>query len=418
MRTQTAKVSNDRSLGRTVSVEELLRRGGECESAGDLEGAEAAYREADELQDAEGAILLGYVFKRRGDLTGAANAFRRAEDRGHPEAGSCLGNLLSDTGDIDGARTAYEHSIEAGSTDAVLNLGLMLAQQGAVDEALPHLRAAEGNGDATASWAIGKLLEDREDLQGAATAYRRGADGGNAHAAYGLGSVLEKLGDREGAYAAFQRARDLGHEGASKVLERMDIEATAHASVETAAKWAPLYVAACGEVLATANACLEVANRAIGARNMAAKRPQADVSIQHFTTFAEEAERNFGPVYRTFEEACTAARDTAAQLLATAEEPNPEIVLAMSAEQQVLDNVATVKGLLDANYGPTPAAFVQGIEEANEFMQRPSDEGNIYRPRVLAQSDERTCPWCAETIKAAAVICRFCCRDVQAQPND
>ena len=119
----------------------------------------------------------------------------------------------------------------------MLNLGLMLAQEGAVDEALPRLHAAEERGLAEASWAIGKVLEGREDLQGAATAYRRGADAGIADAACGLGSVLEKLGDREGARAAFQRAQDLGHEGASRLLETMDIEVTAHAS---AAKWVQL----------------------------------------------------------------------------------------------------------------------------------------------------------------------------------
>ncbi len=401
-----------------MTVEELLRRGGECEASGDLDGAEAAYREADELQDAEGAMLLGYVFKRRGDLSSAADAFVRAESRGHPEAGSSLGNLLSDTGDIDGAKAAYERSISAGSTDAVLNLGLMLAQQGAVDEAIPHLRAAEESGDVTASWAIGKLLEGREDFRGAASAYQRGADGGNAHAAYGLGAVLTKLGDGEGARAAFQRARDLGHEGAAKVLETMDIEADAHASAETAAKWAQLYVAACGEVLTAANACLEVTNQAVGAREMAAKRPQAEASIRTFTTYAENAERKFAPLYQAFEEACTAVRDAAAQLLATQSDPIfTEMLLASTVEEGVLDNVATVKGLLGAKYGPTPTAFLQGIDEANGLMQNPPDEGNIYRPRAAAQSDERTCPWCAETIKAAAVICRFCGHDVQMQAN-
>ena len=79
--------------------------------------------------------------------------------------------------------------------------------------------------------------------------------------------------------------------------------------------------------------------------------------------------------------------------------------------------MATVKGLLGANYGPSPAAFLQGIDEANGLMQNPPDEGNIYTPRVAAQSDERTCPWCAETIKAAAVIRRFCNRDVQSSPT-
>lgn len=325
--------------------------------------------------------------------------------------------LLSDAGDIVGATAAYERSIAAGSTDAVLNLGLMLAGQDAVDEALPYLRTAEETGDVTASWAIGKLLQEREDLQGAATAYRRGADGGNAHAAYGLGSVLEKLGDREGAWAAFQRAHDLGHQGAGEIIETMNIEAPARTSPETAAKWTQLYAAACGEVLASANACLEAANDAVGARTMAAERPQHEISIKHFTTFAEEAERNFAPLYSTFEAARTAARDTAAKLLAAAPEPTPELLLATMLDEQMLDVVATVKGLLSASYGPSATSFLHGIDEANGLMQTATDEGNIYRPRVAAQSGERPCPWCAETIKAAAVICRFCGRDVQIQAN-
>ena len=287
----------------------------------------------------------------------------------------------ADNGDIDGAKAAYERAIAAGSTDARLNLGLMLAHVGAPDEALAHLRAAEESGDPVASWAIGKILEGREDLQGAATAYRRSADGGNAH-------------------------------------EMMDAEAPAQASADTGAKWAQLYVAACGEVLAAANACLEKANQAVGARNMAANRPQHEISIRNFTTYAENAEREFAPLYGTFEAACAAARDTAAQLLASQSDPlYAETVLAVGVEESVLDNVAIVKGLLGATSGPSPAAFLQGVDEANGLMQNPPDAGNIYRPLAAARSGERACPWCAETIKAAAVICRFCGRDVQIQPN-
>ena len=75
-----------------MAVDELLRRGREREAAGDLAGAEQAYREADELHDPEGAILLGLILKRRGEASSAADAFQRAEARGHREAGSCLGN--------------------------------------------------------------------------------------------------------------------------------------------------------------------------------------------------------------------------------------------------------------------------------------------------------------------------------------
>jgi tetratricopeptide (TPR) repeat protein len=380
-----------------MAVQDLLEQGWRCEAAGDLSGAEAAYREADELGDAEGAMLLGQVIKRRGDAATAADAFRRAEARGHREAGLCLGNLLSDNGDPDGAAAAYKRSIAAGSTDAVLNLGLILAKQGAADEALGYLRVAQDSGAAEASWAIGRLLEGRQDYAAAAAAYRRGADGGDPQAAYGLGVVLMDLEDHEGARAAFQRAHELGHSGAAQVLESLDMRATARASAETGAKWAKLYAAACGEVLTATNACLPVANRAIGARNKAAERPQHEMSIRTFTQYADRAEQKFGPLYKTFDEASVAARDAAAQLLASQSDPiYSEVLLAGVVDEDALGNVATTKALLSASYGRHPAEFVRGIQEANEMMQRvdsDEEEGNIYRPPAAAQATERTCPW-------------------------
>lgn len=394
-----------------MTAEELLRQGWEAEAAGNLAAAEAAYRQADELGDAVGAISLGVLLQRRGERSDAVEAFQRAEARGHREAGSCLGNLLSEDGDIEGARAAYERSIAAGSTDAVLNLGLTLAQHGAADDALQYLRSAQENGEPAASWAIGKLLEGQGDLSGAASAYRQGAVGGIAAAAFGLGRLLANSDDREGARAAFQRAHELGDERAGEILIALDAEGNA----QDLAKLVQQYATACSDVLSSVNACLEVANRAVAARNMAEQRPQHEISIQRFATRAEESEREFAPLYQRFAEACTVARAAAAELLASQSDPfDAEMALLKNLESSVADSVATAKGILDAIYGPTPAAFLEGIAEANQLMANGGD-GNIYRPPAATSSGDRTCPWCAETIKAAAVICRFCGRDVQGQ---
>ena len=46
-------------------------------------------------------------------------------------------------------------------------------------------------------------------------------------------------------------------------------------STESPVNWVAQYVAACSEVLNSANACLEVANVAVAARSKAAERPPA-----------------------------------------------------------------------------------------------------------------------------------------------
>lgn len=314
-------------------------------------GAEAAYREADDRGDAEGAMLLGQLLRRREELGGAAEAFGRAEARGHREAGSCVGNLLWDKGDLGAARAAYERSIAAGSSDAVVNLGLMLAQQGAADDALPYLRTADEAGDAGAAWAIGKLLENRGDYAGAAAAYRRSVDRGNSDATFAMARAETK------------------------------------AAVQAGAGRARTYAGACADVLAAANSCLAVANRAANARDVAGRRPQHEISIRNFLQLAEREEREFGPLYQHFVEVCGTARDAAAQLVgAQRDAMEVELVLLANVDEEALNTAATAKALLRARYGASPAAFIQGIEQANELMLEHT-EGNIYRPE-----DRRTPP--------------------------
>ena len=194
-------------------------------------------------------------------------------------------------------------------------------------------------------------------------------------------------------------------------------DATADPVMEMAVK----YAAVCDEVLAAANACLEVANPAVAARREIAKcqngpqLPGTPIAIRNFTRMAEQKEEEFAPLYTGFAETCTKARNMAAQLLIGGTEHDAEMVLMFNFEEDVLDRVATTKAVLRANHGPTPAGFIQGVQEANELMENPGpEEGNIYTP---APPTKRTCPWCAETIKAAAVVCRFCGRDVEPVPG-
>ncbi|HEY1914300.1 MAG TPA: tetratricopeptide repeat protein [Streptosporangiaceae bacterium] len=366
-----------------MTVEELLRRGGEFQAAGDFKGAEEAYKQADELHDAEGAIRFGTLLKRRGELAGAADAFQRA----------------------------YERTVRTGSSDALLNLGLVLRQEGDTNQALPYLLSAEEKGSPEASRAIGEILEDRGDLKSAEVAYRRAAAAGHAKAAFAHGAVLVKLNDTEAARVAFRRAHNLGNDDARKILEFMDQQATK----DQATTWAKLYIAACQAVITATDACLELANQAVRARNLTTKHPQLERSIQTFTRSAEQSEEEFIAAYRVFVSACDNARDIAAKFLAAQTGHDPEAVLMLNVEGDTLGNVATAKSILRTRFGYMPADFVEGMREVNILMQNPfPEEGNIYKP---SPPDERTCPWCAETIKAAAIICRFCNRDVRIQPG-
>ena len=390
-----------------MTVPELLARGRECQQNGDAAGAEAAYREADAQGDAEGAILLGMHLRGAGRFDEATGAFARAEERGHVEAASCLGNMLWDQEDFAGARTAFERAERAGSADAAYNLGLLLAQLG--DPAgLPYLRRFEAEGDIGASWSIGRLLEGQGDTSGALAAYQAGAAGGDSRAAFDRGALLFKANDREGARAAFERAQYLGHPEADGILASFGSDDKKQRDADLGRA----YAAICVEIWDSVNACLEKANRAFGARNTANMRPQHPISIQSFTTIAEEAEREFAPAYRRFADAVDAGRRAAANLLATQPDPDDvEFMMFALIPTDVLDTVAAAKAFMMATFNPTPAGFIEGINQSNQLMKQPMD-GNIYRPAAAATADERTCPWCAETIKSAARICRFCNRDV------
>ena len=87
------------------------------EELGDLAGAEAAYRRADERGESVGAMNLGALLEEHGDLAGAEAAYRRADELGHADGARCLAALLEQRGDLAGAR-ALPTAQSAGATSA------------------------------------------------------------------------------------------------------------------------------------------------------------------------------------------------------------------------------------------------------------------------------------------------------------
>jgi tetratricopeptide (TPR) repeat protein len=446
-------------------VDPGLERGAAFESQGDLAGAEDVYSRADQLGDAEGAFRLGLLLRRRGDLVGAEAAYRRAEQRGDPRASCNLAVILEDRGDVAGAEAAYCRADAMNFPGGAYGLGQLLYARGDIDGSIRANRRADELGDADAAFNHGILLQGREDLDGALEAFGRADDRGSAAGASALGRMLERQGSLAAAEAAYRRAEErgesngaanlgvllvnqgqladgieafkravaLGHPTAAEtiaLLERGSAVggppplATSDPAVETAVRSATLYAAACGDVIDAANICTEVADHASAARNMAARRPQHEISIRNFTRMAEQKEQEFVPLYRAFVDACAIARDAAATLLIAQTSHDPELLLLTCVEDDAYGATGAAAHLIRADLGPTPAGFVEGLQRANFAIQADVfgwDEAgfqpHIYSPPVSPPSEERTCQWCAETIKAAALVCRFCGRDVQVRPN-
>jgi virulence factor Mce-like protein len=79
---------------------------------GDLDGAEAAFRRADEAGHPGAAGCLGLFAESRGDSAAAADAYRRADGRGDRLGAMRLGLLLAHDDDWEGAREAWARAEE------------------------------------------------------------------------------------------------------------------------------------------------------------------------------------------------------------------------------------------------------------------------------------------------------------------
>jgi tetratricopeptide (TPR) repeat protein len=219
------------NLGNVDRAERAMQRAGEAEDPevaatalsnlgillqqqGDLEGAEAAYRRADEHGHADAAFNLAILLQQHDDLEGAEAAYRRADARGHAEAAFILGMLLHERGDLEGAEVAYRRTDEGGHAKAAFSLGALLQQRGDLEGAEAAYRRAEERGHTGATFMLGMLLQEHDQLEGAEAAFRRADElsrlpGTTDLDALSAGTLLRQRGDLEGAEAAYRRADKL-----------------------------------------------------------------------------------------------------------------------------------------------------------------------------------------------------------------
>jgi peptidoglycan hydrolase-like protein with peptidoglycan-binding domain len=135
---------------------------------------------ASQARDPAADRRLGQRFEEHGDVNGAVAAYRRADERGDAAAAFHLAALLGQRGARAEAEAAYRRADQRGHGGAASNLGVMLEEQGAAAEAGAAYRRADTRGDAAAAFNLGALLEERGALPEAHDAYRRaeGRDGG------------------------------------------------------------------------------------------------------------------------------------------------------------------------------------------------------------------------------------------------
>jgi virulence factor Mce-like protein len=108
----------DRSTGQgsptAGDAQAVFEEGDRLAKQGDLNGAEGAYRRADEGGHPTAAAYAGVFAEARGDLRGAEEAYRRADERGDGFGAFRLGLMRSNAGDWDGASEAWARAEERG----------------------------------------------------------------------------------------------------------------------------------------------------------------------------------------------------------------------------------------------------------------------------------------------------------------
>jgi hypothetical protein len=144
------------------------------------------------------------------------------------------------------------------------------------------------------------------------------------------------------------------------------------------------YGRACAAVMEALEATLSVANEANGARKMADTRPQHEISIATFTNLANQKEREFGPLYQSFDNARARAKDVGTKLVTSCQQSDPELGLMLALDPETYGQTGAAAEYMRSVFGPTPRAFLEGISQGNAAINsspnfgEPGFHGNIY----------------------------------------
>ena len=84
---------------------------------------------------------------------------------------------------------------------------------------------------------------------------------------------------------------------------------------------------------------------------------------------AQEYEREFVPLYKTFLEACRSACTAAADLRKVPCQSDVELVLLTAVDDKAYSQTGVAAHILRTNFGTTPAAFLEALAQANAAIQ-------------------------------------------------
>lgn len=144
------------------------------------------------------------------------------------------------------------------------------------------------------------------------------------------------------------------------------------------------YGRACTAVMGALEAALAVANEANNARRMADTRPQHEISIQTFTSLAEQKEQEFGSLYHAFSNARAHAKEVGNKLVSACQQQDPELCLMLTLSPESYSVAGAAIEYMRAVCGPTPPAFLEGIEQGTNAINsspnfgEPGFRGYIY----------------------------------------